>query len=274
MDIFDLKGNLKGKIDDGRAFDISPNGQLVACRSGQTIAFRFEPTGPVVSSIATHNFPKWYQFLPDSKRLAVLFADQVAIFDVLTSQKVFMIKRTTHGAFSRLKVINENTLIFDDINRVICFCDIEQQTVIAETKPFQGIKNVNKGRPWAFIGEKLILQENNCDLSIYESIKSKFLGCEDFFQNHPLSVCSDKNLYINGVVGLVGESLRPYSAVYEHALAKQDFDVFKRGIYPYQVNALHYFVMKKNALAIQLCFKIGVPFLKDVFGQTPLDYAL
>jgi hypothetical protein len=52
--------------------------------------------------------------MPDSKRLAVLFADEVAIFDVLTGKKVFVIKRTTNGAYSRLKILNENTLVFDD----------------------------------------------------------------------------------------------------------------------------------------------------------------
>jgi hypothetical protein len=69
--------------------------------------------------------------MPDSKRLAVLFADEVAIYEVLTGKKVFVIKRTTNGAYSRLKILNENTLVFDDAQRILCLCDIDQEIIIA-----------------------------------------------------------------------------------------------------------------------------------------------
>ena len=48
--------------------------------------------------------------------------------------------------------------------------------------------------------------------------------------------------------------------MYEHAYLKQDIDVLRRGVYPYKVNALHYFVLQKNKQAIQFCNKIGVRF--------------
>lgn len=37
VDAFDLKGTLIGRWDDGKAFAVSPDGKLVACRSGMSI---------------------------------------------------------------------------------------------------------------------------------------------------------------------------------------------------------------------------------------------
>lgn len=45
-------------------------------------------------------------------------------------------------------------------------------------------------------------------------------------------------------------------------------------IFPYRLNALHYFAMTGNVEGVEICFKNKVKFIKDVFGKTPLDYAI
>ena len=45
-------------------------------------------------------------------------------------------------------------------------------------------------------------------------------------------------------------------------------------IYPYKLNALHYFAMTSNVAGAEACFEHGVKFTIDAFGKSPLDYAI
>jgi hypothetical protein len=40
------------------------------------------------------------------------------------------------------------------------------------------------------------------------------------------------------------------------------------------LNALHYFVISGNEQALEFCFKQGVKWMTDIFGNNPLNYAL
>ena len=53
-----------------------------------------------------------------------------------------------------------------------------------------------------------------------------------------------------------------------------DLETLKQPIYPYKVNALHFFALTGNAKAIRICFENNVKFIQDVFGKTPFDYAV
>lgn len=45
-------------------------------------------------------------------------------------------------------------------------------------------------------------------------------------------------------------------------------------IYPFRINALHFFAISLNEDALAFCFKEEVVWTKDVFGKDPLDYAI
>ncbi len=45
-------------------------------------------------------------------------------------------------------------------------------------------------------------------------------------------------------------------------------------VYPFKLNSLHYFAMTHNADGIAFCFKKRVRWINDIFGKSPLDYAL
>jgi hypothetical protein len=45
-------------------------------------------------------------------------------------------------------------------------------------------------------------------------------------------------------------------------------------IYPYKLNALHYFAMTSNVAGAEACFANKVKFTLDQFGKSPLDYAI
>jgi hypothetical protein len=45
-------------------------------------------------------------------------------------------------------------------------------------------------------------------------------------------------------------------------------------IYPYKLNALHYFAMTSNVAGAEACFENKVKFTIDSFGKSPLDYAI
>lgn len=50
-------------------------------------------------------------------------------------------------------------------------------------------------------------------------------------------------------------------------------DALSIPIYPYKLNAAHYFAMTGNVRGIEICFEKEINFIQDVFGKTPLDYA-
>lgn len=45
-------------------------------------------------------------------------------------------------------------------------------------------------------------------------------------------------------------------------------------IYPFRLTALHYFVIDIKPEALAFCFRKEVIWMNDVFGKSPLDYAL
>ncbi len=45
-------------------------------------------------------------------------------------------------------------------------------------------------------------------------------------------------------------------------------------VYPYKLNALHYYAMTSNVAGAQACFANKVKFCLDAFGKSPLDYAI
>lgn len=149
VDIFNLRGQQTGDIDDGRAFAVTSDGQMVATRSGQNIEIRLSAGGEVVSRIRTHNFPKWFEFFPDCRRLVVMYADQVAVYDILLSKKLGMIKRGNSGSFSKVHIIDNKSLIFEDKDRILCLVDIFNFRIIAQSRPTTGTYPKNKGLTWA-----------------------------------------------------------------------------------------------------------------------------
>ena len=55
---------------------------------------------------------------------------------------------------------------------------------------------------------------------------------------------------------------------------KEDTTTMKMPIYPYRLNALHYFAMTSNVTGAEVCFENKVKFTLDAFGKSPLDYAI
>lgn len=44
--VYNTKGEFIGEHDDGRAYAVSNNGQIIACRSGSAISFHSKAAGP------------------------------------------------------------------------------------------------------------------------------------------------------------------------------------------------------------------------------------
>lgn len=67
--------------------------------------------------------------------------------------------------------------------------------------------------------------------------------------------------------------MRSYEKLFEQALAEKNLQILRRTILNFNVNALHSFVLTKNIPGIEACSKANTPFIRDVFGNTPFDYA-
>jgi hypothetical protein len=181
-----------------------------------------------VSSIKTHSFPKWYEFTPDSRKICVMYADQVAVFDVLTGKKLCQVKRGNSGCFSIVKLIDNDTLMFEDKNRVLCMCSISEQKITALSSTCKEQYSNNKGLMWSVMKnhlkpnsqslEQLVLIEKGNKIVIYDSPFSQNLGLEEFFHSHPMNIVAENKLYSTGCIGMVPGSLREFSAIYDEAL--------------------------------------------------------
>ena len=51
-------------------------------------------------------------------------------------------------------------------------------------------------------------------------------------------------------------------------------EVLLTPIFPFYVNALHHFAIKGDPVGVEKCFKAKVKFMRDIFGKTPLHYAM
>ena len=66
---------------------------------------------------------------------------------------------------------------------------------------------------------------------------------------------------------------RSYSHSFVTALNDNDKEFINNTIYPYYVNGFHYFAHSDDIDGIRYCFENNISFIKDLFGNTPLDYA-
>lgn len=66
-----------------------------------------------------------------------------------------------------------------------------------------------------------------------------------------------------------------FAQIYKQSISedKADTTAMMTPIYPYKMNALHYFAMTSNVAGAEECFKNRVKFHLDQFGMSPLDYA-
>ena len=65
-------------------------------------------------------------------------------------------------------------------------------------------------------------------------------------------------LYVPVFLGAPTLSTASFGAIYEEAYANEDLDTLKTPIYPYKINALHYFALESNVDAVLYCFKKNV----------------
>lgn len=67
-----------------------------------------------------------------------------------------------------------------------------------------------------------------------------------------------------------------FSSIYNQAIQGENVDAtsLRTPIYPYRLNALHYFAITANVEGAEQCFKNKVKFMLDSFGKSPLDYAI
>jgi hypothetical protein len=83
-----------------------------------------------------------------------------------------------------------------------------------------------------------------------------------------------EGLFIPVISGGVNISATSFDKFYSRALVEGNLAVLKTPIYPFFVNALHYFAIAANTDGITYCIENDVPFMNDLFGKNPLIYAL
>jgi hypothetical protein len=55
---------------------------------------------------------------------------------------------------------------------------------------------------------------------------------------------------------------------------EDDKELLRTPVFPFRVNALHYFALIGDEDGVATCFKAEVKFVRDAFGKTPLHYAM
>ena len=67
-----------------------------------------------------------------------------------------------------------------------------------------------------------------------------------------------------------------FASIYDYTIQQEKVDAgfLMIPIHPYKLNAAHYFALSKNVKGIEICFENKINFIQDVFGKTPLDYAI
>lgn len=85
-----------------------------------------------------------------------------------------------------------------------------------------------------------------------------------------------QGLHVPTLLGGPKLGIGSFSALYSSSINKDKLDlaILTTPIYPYRLNALHYFSKASNVEGARACFENKVKFSLDAFGKSPLDYAI
>jgi hypothetical protein len=155
-------------------------------------------------------------------------------------------------------------LVYEDAAGVVNVYDITYNVVRAVSKPRE------PNNAWSVFGDAMIIQMPG-ELKICTFPYGHLTEKEDDLPNSPFVTVN--GLFISLLRNRPLVSTKPFARIFDAALKIKDVETLKTPILPYNVNALHYFVLQSHVKGIEFCFANGVKFIRDSFGKNPLDYA-
>ena len=171
-------------------------------------------------------------------------------------------------------------LAFEDKNQKVLLYDITNNCIRAQTKPLQkqsvphfkfGDEKVTHNTGWCTAGDFILLQFES-SLQISHLPYQSLTHCDSAFSDNGFEFLD--GLFVAVFGGGKSYSTAPFGWFYKKAFKLQDLDALRMPIYPYRVNALHYFALSGNDKALSYCLQNGVLFTYDCFGKSPLNYAI
>lgn len=181
----------------------------------------------------------------------------ITAFNIYTHEILFQLKIKTKP-WNRMLILSNNFLLFEDATANINVYDIRAKDLRAKTSTIATYP-LTKRRPgdsfntntaWCQVGDNLLIQMPDA-LRIFENPYTNAVVEANDFLVSPFT--ETEGLFIPVISGGINISATSFDKFYSRALVERNLEILKTPIYPFFVNALHYFAIAANADGIAYC---------------------
>lgn len=180
--------------------------------------------------------------------------------------------------------MNDLYVVFEDKQACLRVYDIAYGLIRAKTEPIElrSIQLKFGGDPfdstsaWGLCNYNMFVQMED-SLRIFDF---PFVSAEVQSTDFLVAPFEDiKGFFIPVISGNPTASAASFADFYDEAAyddeqSEEQKEILLTPIFPYRVNALHHFAISGDEEGVEKCFKNKVPFVTDIFGKTPLHYAM